>query len=82
MVESINSENKCTIVKDYKLFTVKEFAKKHREQGTWPGSDAAIWAIRAGTPKNGFGEAFVTVGRRVLIDEKKFWEAVEKRQKS
>lgn len=59
-----------------KFFTVRNFAKKNREQGSWPDSDSAIWALRAGSPKNGFGEAFISVGRRVLIDEEKFWEAV------
>ena len=51
-----------------------------KEQGCWPDSDSAIWALRAGSPDNGFGEAFVTIGRRVLIDEEKFWEAIARLQ--
>ena len=60
-----------------KLFTVKNFAKKNCEHGTWPASESAIWAFRAGAPENGFGDAFITVGRRVLIDEEKFWSIIE-----
>ena len=63
-----------------RFFTVKKFAEMNRTQETWPDSDAAVWAIRAHSPQNGFGEAFVTVGRRVLINEKKFWEAVSRMQ--
>jgi hypothetical protein len=58
------------------VFTVKNFAAKNRQQGAWPGSESAIWALRAGAPKNGFGDAFLTVNRRVLVDEQKFWGAV------
>ena len=65
-----------------KFFTVRKFATKNREQGSWPDSDPAIWALRAGAPENGFGEAFITVGRRVLIDEEKFWEAVTRLQEA
>lgn len=59
-----------------RLFTVKQFAKKNEERGTWPSSEAAIWALRAGAPENGFGDVFISIGRRVLIDEEKFWTAV------
>jgi hypothetical protein len=58
------------------LFTVKNFAKKNKEVGAWPASESAIWALRAGSPENGFANVFVTVGRRVLINEKKFREAI------
>jgi hypothetical protein len=64
------------------LFTVKKFAKKNRESGTWPDSESAIWALRAGSPQNGFGDVFVTVGRRVLISEQKFMETLARLQKS
>lgn len=59
-----------------RFFTVKKFAEKNRKQGTWPDSESAIWALRAGAPQNGFGNVFVTVGRRVLIDSERFWETV------
>lgn len=65
-----------------RFFTVRNFAKKNREQGSWPNSDSAIWALRAGSPENGFREAFVTIGRRVLINEEKFWEAVARLQEA
>ena len=65
-----------------RCFTVKKFALKNREQGTWPDSESAIWALRAESPHNGFGEAFITVGRRVLVNEQKFWEAIIKLQEA
>lgn len=73
ITEEITSVNKY-------FFTVRNFALKNREQGSWPNTDAAIWALRAGSPANGFGEAFVTVGRRVLINEKNFWLCVNRMQ--
>jgi hypothetical protein len=62
-------------------FTVKNFAMRNRESGAWPSSESAIWALKAHAHENGFGEAFIHVGRRVLIDEGKFWDAVDKLQK-
>jgi hypothetical protein len=63
-----------------KCFTVKKFAEKNKQEGTWPDSEFSIWALRAGSPQNGFGEAFITVGRRVLVVEQRFWEAVTRLQ--
>jgi len=63
-----------------RFFTVRKFAAKNRESGTWPASESAIWALRAGSPQNGFGPAFINVGRRVLISEEKFLEAVARLQ--
>ena len=60
-----------------RFFTVRKFAIKNKEKGTWPNSESAIWALRAGAPGNGFGKAFITIGRRVLIDEGKLWAAIE-----
>ena len=80
MIEPISSESKSAVTKNHRLFTVKNFAKKNAEVGTWPGSASALWAFRAGAPENGFGESFITVGRRVLIDEEKFWEAISSLQ--
>lgn len=65
-----------------KKFTVKSFALKNREVGAWPGSESAIWALKARAHENGFAEAFINIGRRVLIDEDKFWEAVNRLQNS
>ncbi len=59
-----------------KKFTVKNFALKNRENGAWPSSESAIWALKARSLENGFSKAFIHVGRRVLVDEEKFWEAV------
>ncbi len=63
-------------------YTVKKFALKNKEEGTWPDSESAIWALRANRNENGFDKAFITVGRRVLIDETKFWEVVIEIQKN
>lgn len=65
-----------------KFFTVRKFATKNKEQGSWPDSESSIWFLRAGSPDNGFGEVFVTVGSRVLIDEDKFWEAIDRLQEA
>ncbi len=54
-----------------KLITIKQFAS----QNPWP-SESAIRAYRAGAPDNGFASAFVSVGRRVLVDSERFWEIV------
>lgn len=61
--------------------TIKEFALKNKNQGLWPNSEAALYAMRQNAPQNGFGEVFLKVGRRVLIDEDKFWEAIKKMNK-
>lgn len=58
------------------LFTVKNFAQKNKEEGIWPASEAAIWALRADSTENGFVNAFITVKRRVLIDEDEFYKAI------
>ena len=78
------SKNKIEILKENwvescnkRFFTVKNFAKKNADAGIWPSSEAAIWALRAGAPDNGFGKAFLKVGRRVIIAEDKFWSAIE-----
>lgn len=62
-------------------YTVKEFARINKENGTWPSSEAAIWALRANSPENGFGKAFVKIGGRLLIDAKAFMECMEKQKK-
>ena len=38
--------------------------------------------LRFNQDANGFAGAFVTVGRRVLIDEGKFFKAIEKQNRS
>ena len=63
-----------------KHFTVKQLAIKNRQNGTWPDSESSIWALKSNSPENGFGSAFLKVGRRVLVDEGKFWEAVDNLQ--
>lgn len=64
-----------------KCFTVKKLAAKNRENGTWPDSESAIWALRAGSPENGIGkDVFLKIGRRVLVDEEKLWAAISSLQ--
>lgn len=60
--------------------TVKNFALENKKNNLWPDSEAAIWALRAHAPENGFQSAFITVGRRVLIDIEKFWELVKRKK--
>jgi hypothetical protein len=55
------------------LMTVKQFCEKYP---AWP-SESALRAIILDAPINGFIKAFKRVGRRVLVDEKAFWEAVD-----
>lgn len=62
-----------------KLYTVKNFALKNKEQGCWPDTEPSIWAMKAGVPENGLEEAFIKVGRRVLIDGDKFFELIIKK---
>lgn len=71
-----------TTISNSKKFTVKNFAHKNRESGAWPSSESAIWALKARSPENGFAKAFIHVGRRVLVDEERFWEAVSNLQET
>lgn len=61
------------------LLTVRQFCDKHR--GGWP-SESALRAIilDASWGKNKFQSAIKRVGRRVLICEKTFWDAVNEMQ--
>lgn len=65
-----------------KYYTIKNFAAKNKASGTWPDSEHAIRALRNDSKKNGFFDAFVTMGRRVLIDEDKFLESIENLQRN
>lgn len=69
-------------ISNSKKFTVKNFAHKNQESGAWPNSESTIWALKARAPENGFANAFIHVGRRVLVDEERFWEAVAKLQEA
>jgi hypothetical protein len=62
-------------VTDSKLLTVKQFCEKH----SWP-SESALRALILDAPDNGFLKVFKRVGRRVLVDEKAFWDAVDRLQ--
>jgi hypothetical protein len=73
-------EDPTEIENHQSFFTVKSFAKKNKELGTWPSSELIIWGLRSGSPENGFGKVFLKVGRRVLVNEKLFWEAVHNLQ--
>jgi hypothetical protein len=76
-----NEDNSKTTSKN--CFTVKKLAAKNRENGNWPDSEAAIWALRAGSPENGIGkDVFLKIGRRVLVDEEKLWTAISNLQEA
>lgn len=53
------------------LLTVRQFAEKHPAF-----SQSALRYMRFDQDKNGFKDAFLNVGRRVLIDEARFFEIV------
>lgn len=65
-------------VNDHQLLTVKKFCEKYP---AWP-SEGALRAIILEARTNGFQNVFKRVGRRVLVDEKAFWEAVDRLQEA
>jgi len=56
------------------LLPVNEFCRKYPHWPTPSSLRAIIWEAST----NGFAEAFVRVGRRILVDEKIFWECARK----
>jgi hypothetical protein len=58
------------------LLTIRQFSEKHP---AFP--QGGLRAIRFNSEQNGFAPAFVTVGRKVLIDENKFFAIVETQSK-
>ena len=55
------------------LHTFRQFSEKNP---AFP--EGGLRALRFNAEKNGFGPAFVKIGRKVLIDEARFFEIVEK----
>ena len=56
----------------HNLSTLSRFAEKHPDAFT----EASLRWLRFRQDSNGFASAFVTVGRRVLIDEDAFFEVI------
>ncbi len=56
-----------------RLLTVKQWRSEHR----WP-PEGGLRHLIFHSAENGFSEAFLRIGRRVLIDEKKFFECVDR----
>lgn len=54
------------------LTTIRQFSEKHP---AFPVG--GLRALRFNSASNGFGPAFVKVGRKVLINEARFFEIVE-----
>ena len=54
------------------LLTMPQFAEKHP---AW--TIGSLRWLRYKESENGFGPAFVTVGRRVLIDEAEFFSCID-----
>lgn len=71
-----------TVSPNSKKYKIRKFAEKNHKNGAWPDTPATLWALRSGAPQNGFGSAFLKVGRTVLVDENEFWEAVERLQEA
>jgi len=67
--------------KNSKLLTVKEFAQLNKNCGKWPSTESAIWLLRHNCSTNGFHDAFVSIGRSVFVDLKKFLQAAVKIRK-
>lgn len=57
-----------------KLIPVPRWADHH----DWPTIQALRWMI-FNAETNGFKDAFIRVGRRVLVDEEKFFDCVRRR---
>lgn len=84
-MNQITSEDKSDYSENISedIYTVKNLAAKNRKNGTWPDTDAAIWALRAGSPANGIPKnIFLKIGRRVLVNEKRLWAAISKLQET
>lgn len=64
-------------MKENQLFTVRQFCK----QFGWP-SEPAMRAYIFRAEENGLKEAFIRLGRRVLIDENKFFSLVRQLDQS
>lgn len=64
--------------KEIKYLTVKQFCSKQ----PWP-TESALRAIilDAKWKQNNFKSAFIRIGRRVLVNEKEFWNCLEKNKK-
>ena len=58
------------------LLTIRQFSEKHP---AFP--QGGLRAIRFNADANGFKSAFLKVGRKVLIDENKFFAIVETQNK-
>ena len=55
------------------LHTIRQFSERNP---AFP--EGGLRALRFNSDKNGFAPAFVKVGRKVLIDEARFFEIVER----
>ena len=77
MTEDIQEQN----TPNKRFLTVNDFANDNKARGLWPNTPAQVWGLRAASPGNGFGEAFVTVGRRVLVNELNFYKSIESIQR-
>ena len=58
----------------WKAPTYRTF-KQFRVKNPWATDGGLRW-LRFNQSKNGFSKAFVTIGRRVLIDEEEFFRVV------
>lgn len=55
-----------------RLLTFRQFAERHPAF-----TEAGLRWLRFNGAHNGFGDAFVKIGSRVLIDQGKFFAAIE-----
>ena len=59
------------------LLTIRQFSERHPAF-----SEASLRWLRFNERSNGFARAFVTVGRRVLVDEMEFFRVVREQNSS
>jgi hypothetical protein len=59
------------------LLSIKQFAARHSAF-----TEGSLRWLRFEAATNGFASAFVTIGRRVLIDEDLFFQCVQRNQRN
>lgn len=67
--------NRDSVTSSRRLSTVKQFCSRNQ----W-ATESGVRHLIFNAGKNGFKQAFVRIGRRVLIDEEKFFELLDRQQ--
>ena len=59
------------------LLTMIQFVEKNKERKSWPDSINIVRQLHHKRKEKGIEEAFVKFGKRVLVDEDKFYELIK-----